>query len=79
MNSAEDNITLLSTTLGNEYYNKTTSDSLLSTKLNLSGGTMTGNLNTGGNRIIQTYNPVANHDVVNKETLDAGLATKTNT
>lgn len=40
---------------------------------------MTGNLNMGGNRLIQTYNPVVNHDVVNKESLDAGLVTKKNT
>jgi hypothetical protein len=40
---------------------------------------MTGNLNMGGNRLIQSYNPVVNHDVVNKESLDAGLATKTDT
>lgn len=39
---------------------------------------MTGNLNMGGNRLIQSYNPVVNHDVVNKESLDAGLVLKTN-
>ena len=50
--SVEDNITLLSNTLGNEYYNKTTTDDKLALKLNLSGGTMTGNLNMGGNRLI---------------------------
>jgi hypothetical protein len=38
---------------------------------------MTGNLNMGsGHRLIQSYNAVVNHDVVNKETLDVGLATK---
>jgi hypothetical protein len=39
---------------------------------------MTGNLNTGGNRLIQTYTPVVNYDVVNKESLDAGLLLKAN-
>ena len=41
---------------------------------------MTGNLNMGtGHRLIQSYNPQVNHDVVNKESLDVGLATKKNT
>lgn len=33
-------------------YTKTETDNALATKLNLSGGTMTGNLNMGGNRLI---------------------------
>lgn len=60
-------------------YTKTETDTALAAKLSLSGGTMTGNLNMGGNRIIQTYNPQVNHDVVNKESLDLGLATKKTT
>jgi hypothetical protein len=60
-------------------YTKTQIDASLATKLNLSGGTMTGNLNMGGHRLIVSHNPQVNHDVVNKEFLDLQLATKKNT
>jgi hypothetical protein len=60
-------------------YTKSEVDAADALKLSLAGGTMTGNLNMGGHRLIQTYNSVVNHDVVNKESLDIGLATKKNT
>jgi len=60
-------------------YTKTEVDAADALKLNLAGGTMTGNLNMGGNRLISSHNPAVNHDVVNKEFLDIGLATKKNT
>lgn len=60
-------------------YTKTEVDAADALKLNLAGGTMTGNLNMNGHRLIQSYNPVVNHDVVNKESLDVGLALKKNT
>ncbi len=47
--------------------------------LNLAGGSLTGNLDTQGHRVIVTRNPTLLHDVVNKETLDTGLNTKKNT
>ncbi len=51
-------------------YTKTEVDAADALKLNLAGGTMTGNLNMGGHRLIVSHNPVVNHDVVNKEYLD---------
>jgi hypothetical protein len=40
---------------------------------------MTGNLIMGGHRLILSHNAQVEHDAVNKETLDAGLAVKKNT
>jgi len=51
-------------------YTKTEVDAADNLKLNLAGGTMTGNLNMGGNRLISSHNATVNHDVVNKEYLD---------
>lgn len=66
-------------TLDNTKANKTDVTTLLSEKLNISGGTMTGNLDTSNNRLIVQRNAILNHDAVNKETLDTGLVTKKNT
>jgi Chaperone of endosialidase/Major tropism determinant N-terminal domain len=42
--------------------------------LPLSGGTMTGNIDTNGNRIVVSYTPGVNYDVTNKEYVDRVVA-----
>jgi hypothetical protein len=69
----------LYTLIDNAKANKTDVTNSLGSKLNLSGGTMTGDINTNGNRVIVTRTATQNDDVVNKQTVDTGLATKKNT
>lgn len=45
-------------------------DALISQKLELSGGTMTGLLNMGANKITATYTPTTDNDLVNKKYVD---------
>lgn len=45
-------------------------DALITQKLELSGGTMTGLLNMGSNKITATYTPTTDNDLVNKKYVD---------
>lgn len=45
-------------------------DALILQKLELSGGTMTGVLNMGNNKITATYTPTSNNDLTNKQYVD---------
>jgi len=61
------------------YLDNVTSDiqAQLNSKLNLSGGTMTGNLDMGANKVTSTYYAIANSDLTNKLYVDnavTGLA-----
>lgn len=45
-------------------------DAIIAQKLELSGGTMTGLLNMGSNKITATYTPTTDNDLVNKKYVD---------
>ena len=61
---------------GPDAANKTYVDAQDALKLSLSGGTMSGALNMGGNKVSVTYTPTATTDVPNKTYVDTQVATK---
>ena len=71
LTTTETNIVTNTSAIATEITNRTHADAL---KLNLSGGTITGNIDVGVNKITSSYVPVANTDLTNKLYIDGQVS-----
>ena len=76
--SFNDHLTKINTNTSSITSNKSAADAsfvdLQTNKLNLSGGTMTGALNMGSQKITSTYTPSAGEDITNKTYVDGKVS-----